>query len=225
MIPKIVHQTSASISWEERRLLKRAQALMPDFEFRMWSDEDNLQLIRRVLPHREQAFSAFRKGVIRADIARCLFLYEQGGTYVDTDYKFYKALGPEILNNRIVLGIEDPNNAWIKTVKYGNAFMASVKGEPLWIEFIEAAFDLAEAGEENPLLIAGPHALSLFLAERPSKLREITTLPPSIIYPGMTEERPDHRAIGDHLCWGSWRNKPLLHTVRNRLRRILTATF
>jgi len=198
---------------------------MPDFEFRLWSDEDNLELIKRVIPHRERAFSQFLNGVIRADIARCLFLYEHGGIYVDTDYKFYRAIGPEVLSNRLVLGIEDPDNAWIKTVKFGNAFMASVKGEPLWLQFVETAFDRADAGEQNPLLIAGPHALSLFLAERPSELEKVTALPPFVVYPEMTKNRSDKRAIGIHLCWGSWRNKPFQQAIRNRVRRLLTAAF
>jgi mannosyltransferase OCH1-like enzyme len=43
MIPKLIHQTSASkdISFEERQLQKRLRRILPDWELKLWDDADN----------------------------------------------------------------------------------------------------------------------------------------------------------------------------------------
>lgn len=92
MIPKIIHQTtkSANISWEERMLAKRAKRLMPDYEFRLYDDNDNQALVERYFPQYVEAYNRINKGVAKADIARLIYMYVFGGWYCDTDYKWIK---------------------------------------------------------------------------------------------------------------------------------------
>lgn len=204
--------------------------MMPDFDFRLWNLDKNLELMERHLPQYMDEFKAFKIGVIRVDIARCLYLYEYGGIYADTDYRFYKKPDAAFLSNRCVLGIEEPENAAVGGgYKVGNAFMASEKGFELWPAFIESIFERCKAGEERVVHIGGPHALSIFLKQNPDFERAITFLPPETIYPPFRMAKlktyRDDTTIGGHLCWGSWRNKGLIQGLKSRTRRIVSAVI
>jgi hypothetical protein len=74
VIPKIVHQTARTkwLSPEEDRLGRRAKRLLPDWEMRLWDDRDNLDLLERHLPQFSARFKNIQRGIVKADIARCL---------------------------------------------------------------------------------------------------------------------------------------------------------
>ena len=95
MIPKLIHQTSASkdISFEERQLQKRFRRFLPDWELKLWDDADNANLILRTFPAYYSAYNKLRKGVAKADIARIVYMYVYGGFYFDTDYKLLRSVG------------------------------------------------------------------------------------------------------------------------------------
>jgi mannosyltransferase OCH1-like enzyme len=228
MIPKIIHHTSGVLSWEERHVIARTEKLMPDFKHLLWTDEQNVALLEKHLPQHVDIYRKFKHGVIRVDIARCLYLYDLGGVYCDTDYRFYKPLDPKLLDHTCVLGVEEKNCAGIDGgEKVGNAFMMSEPGFALWPDFVESIFQRAIAGEERVLFLGGPHALSNFLRKHQEYAPQITFLPTLTVYPDfrflkLTSER-DETTIGAHLCWGSWRNKPILMQIKNRGRRVLSA--
>jgi mannosyltransferase OCH1-like enzyme len=228
MIPKILHQCSKSYVWEERQLARRARELMPDFDYRAWTDESNLQLVQDHAPQFLADYLSIPVGVIRVDIARCLYMYVYGGIYFDTDYVFYKPLDETFLAHQCVLAIEEEECESIGgNPKLGNAFMASEPGFAMWLKFIEEIFAKHRAGETNIVFLSGPHALTLFLQAHPEYHQQITIMPGHIIYPEfamakLTAKKTAH-TIGAHLCWGSWRGKPLLQYLRSRLRRWISA--
>ena len=86
---------------------------------------------------------------MRVDVARCLYLYDHGGIYCDTDYFFYKPLDDAFLSHRCVLGIEELENENCGGYKAGNAFMASEAGFELWPEFVDSIFYRHRQGERN----------------------------------------------------------------------------
>jgi len=207
----------------------RNQTILTGFAHRFWTDEDNLSLVTTFLPHRVHLFQSLPSGVIRADIARCLYLHAHGGIYADTDYKFFRCPPDTMLAHSVLLGIEDPHSPDLNTAKLGNAFMGSVQGHPLWIDFVESAFERFLAGQTNPLFIAGPHALTLYLQSHPSFMGTINLLDQHIIYPSfdpfkVSAQNPQ-TAIGVHLCWGSWRKKAFLQRIKSRIRRGLSAVL
>ena|ERR1700730_19162909 len=65
MIPKLIHQTSASkdISFEERQLQKRLRRILPDWELKLWDDADNAKLVLRTFPAYYSSYDRLRKGV------------------------------------------------------------------------------------------------------------------------------------------------------------------
>ncbi|NWK79446.1 glycosyltransferase family 32 protein [Aquitalea sp. LB_tupeE] len=227
MIPKIIHQTSKEFTWEERKLTSRSKKIMPDFEFKLWSDEENLNLVNKHFPQYLQAYQNAWHGVIRADIARCLYLHEFGGIYCDTDYKFFKPIDNDFLAENCILGIEEEFDKGLNTTKYGNAFMASEKGFHLWLPFVKSAFERLQNGEKNILFIAGPHALSIYLKNNNQYNQQIKPYQQSSIYPDFkylkTSFHKTDKTIGGHLCWGGWRNKPFFSQLKCRARRLISS--
>lgn len=229
MIPRHLHQTCARQTWEERTLAHKARRLMPDWQYTMHGDEDNAALLRSIFPEYEAQYRRLPRGVIRADIARCLYLYRYGGVYFDTDYKFFRPFPAELLRERCVLGVEEERSPALGRAKLGNAIMASEAGFPLWPQFVRSVFARFAAGESDVVFLSGPHALTLFLEGEPACAAAVRILPPRVLYPALDRMKlsapKDGEAVGVHLCWGSWRNKPLVQKFRNRSRRIVSAVM
>lgn len=202
---------------------------MPEWNYFLWTDEDNIKLVSDIIPDRMEQFTNLPNKVIGVDICRCLILYKYGGVYFDTDYKLFRALDEGFLGNICVLGVEEYDDTDAGgTDKFGNAFMASAPGLDLWLDFVDDIFENIERRPTDFVVqLSGPHALTRFLNERPEHREKVTILPPEMIYPAFSRmkitgiRRRD--TIGVHLCWGSWRNKPILQKLKNRARRFMSA--
>src|SRR5580692_3326018 len=107
MIPKIIHQTTPTktLSWEERRMIRRMRSVLSDWEYRLWDDADNERLVVRHFPRYLSRYRSIQRGVVRADIARCMYLYVFGGFYFDTDYKIIAPIDAQTMSAPCVLPI------------------------------------------------------------------------------------------------------------------------
>ncbi len=232
VIPKCFHLTAPSkhLSWEERRIERRLQKLLPGWQGYLWDDADNAALMRRAFPEVADRFDAIPFGVLKADIARCAFMHVYGGFYFDTDYKLIKPIAPELLAQRCVLPIEE-GRPGSTDFKIGNAVFASEPSYPLWgdfIRFIFATHDVVHLQDHRKITaISGPRGLTTFYQLYGRDY-------PDIVFPERNEFHPDrtwfglaHKggaaAYGSHLCWASWRGKTLVHAATNFVRRKLTA--
>ena len=84
-IPKILHQ-----SWKTEELPAKFSAWSlscrekhPDWEWVLWTDKDNLKLVRKHYPWLERTYQALPGEIYRADMIRALYMYTFGG-YVRT---------------------------------------------------------------------------------------------------------------------------------------------
>jgi mannosyltransferase OCH1-like enzyme len=235
MIPKILHQCKTrphlSYSWEERRLATRAQKLMPGWEYHAWNDEDNLALLELICPAYVKEYLEFPNGAIRSDIVRYLYMYQYGGIYFDTDFYFYKPLNEELLSHVCILGIEEEDMPELGGgPKLGNAFIGSQPHLSLWEELVDDIFQRFRKGETlYAWQLSGPYALTSFLKDHDQYRESVTILPRNVVYPPRTSlflrSARDRETIGVHLMWGSWRDMSLLHKVKNRTERILSAAI
>src|ERR1700693_1443626 len=125
MIPKIVHQTARTklMSPEEDRLRRRVCRLMPSWEMKLWDDADNLELMERHLPQFSSRFKNIRLGVVKADIARCLYMHAYGGFYIDTDYKLLRPISEELLLNECILPASRDADPSSPRFRIGNAVL------------------------------------------------------------------------------------------------------
>ncbi len=93
-VPRLVHQT-----WKHRHLRHPLSTCAssftkwnPHWDYRLWTDEECEDLIRRELPDFLPTYLAYPKGIYRADIFRVAVLYIQGGVYADLDVECLRPL-------------------------------------------------------------------------------------------------------------------------------------
>src|ERR1700761_3884404 len=129
MISKILHQTAAvrHLTWEERVLLRKARKVLPGWSYVLWTDDDIREAVQRNFPAHSAQFAQIRRGIVLADIGRYVGLYEQGGIYLDTDYKLIRA-PDRYLDAVCILPIEEgiiERSQETDAFKLGNAFLGS----------------------------------------------------------------------------------------------------
>lgn len=228
MIPKIMHFCSKDFTWEERLIIKKNSKRAPGWQVKEWSDEMNERFIEKCYPQFIERYLNMPENVMRIDVVRCLYMHFYGGIYIDTDYIIKNCPDKDFLDAKIILGIEEVKNKAIGNVpKYGNAFLASEAGQAFWLNFVNTIFERFESGEDRMVYIGGPHALSKFVADNPRYMDSITVLKQSLVYPDFNWHKfttqVEKNTFGAHLCWGSWRNKPLRLKIKNYGRRVFSA--
>ena len=230
MIPKIFHQSSKYFTWAERKLARRAQALMPEWTYHAWRDEDNLALVQKIFPNNVKDYVRFPHGGSKVDIARYLYMYEYGGIYFDTDFRFFRAINEDLLSHLCIFGVEEEDDPYVGGgPKIGNSFIGSTPGLALWMEFVDNIFTRFRKGGIDPdaAYLSGPHALTAFLRCHKQYENVATILPRNMLYPPLTKFNltgvRDPETIGVHLCWSTWRGRSLPVKIRNGTRRILCA--
>lgn len=145
MIPKIIHQTwkSEALPIEMREFQQSWRDLHPDWEYRLWTDEDCLRLVREEYPWLLDVYQAYPFNVQRADMARVLFVHSQGGLYVDIDFECLNRFEPLLSDHKVVLGMElvglGPEKGGREQVC--NALIASETGHPFWEHVLKEMHD------------------------------------------------------------------------------------
>jgi len=85
--PKIIHQTARDENLPEhwRITSELVRRLNPDWQYILWTDEMNRQLIEEHFSYFLWAFDGYPYGISRADAIRYHILYRYGGVYMDLD--------------------------------------------------------------------------------------------------------------------------------------------
>lgn len=80
-IPKLFHQ-----SWSSDQLPRKFECWSescrqqhPDWEWVLWTDEDNLQLVKTHFPWFLDTYLSFPNVINQADVARLMYMYIYGG--------------------------------------------------------------------------------------------------------------------------------------------------
>lgn len=140
-IPKILHQT-----WKEEELPQNLASLSltwktfhPDWEFRLWTDEDNREFLRNHYSWFLPIYDNYPEHIMRVDAVRYFILYHFGGGYADLDVECLRPLGPLLEGKQVLFGLENPAHLALQEARdrlltkiVGNAFMASVPKHPFW---------------------------------------------------------------------------------------------
>jgi mannosyltransferase OCH1-like enzyme len=227
MIPRIVHQTSRRLTPEEARLALRVRNLLPYWEYRLWNDEENDALVEDRFPQYLSSFRSIKRGVVKADIARYMYMSAYGGFYLDTDYKLVLTIDDAMLSHSCILPVSRDSETLFRL---GNAVFGSEPNHSFWSDFLERIFsdgqltDLAEARIEKT---TGPEGLTNFYLERRDLYKDVFLPPKEVFHPPLTylgfSFQKGPKTIGAHLCWGSWRTKGPLGVVRAIAVRKLTS--
>jgi mannosyltransferase OCH1-like enzyme len=236
-IPRIIHQTwkSDHIPAEWEGLRKTWRRLNPEWEYRLWTDDDNLELVAKHYPWFLDIYKGYDQGIKRADAARYFIMHQCGGVYVDLDFEALRPLDELVMGKVLLLGWEPQDHvdrepalrSRALTKILGNAFLASVPRHPFW----EAVFQgLLRCHRLSGVLDAtGPFLLTRVYRDYPGK-PELTITPSQTLYPVTKWEAWNGALESDELRstllgaayavhhWhGSYRRRELIDLVRQHL--------
>lgn len=162
-IPKIFHLT-----WKTRQLpttyqknFNAWQELHPDYEFKIYDDNDIKDFIFEHYPEFSSLYMSFPKHIMRVDFVRYAILHKYGGIYVDCDTYPLKSFDKLLDNNQILLAPECPEHS--AKLQLCNAIMLSPKNMQFWYHFMEYIADnYVSTQQSNVVMATGPIALTDF---------------------------------------------------------------
>ncbi|EEB07087.1 mannosyltransferase [Schizosaccharomyces japonicus yFS275] len=127
IVPKIIHQTwkNSDVPEKWKDAQRSCQDLHPDYEYKLWTDEDIRAFIAKEYPWFLEQFDSYPFGIMRADVVRYFILYHYGGIYLDFDVGCKRSLDP-LLKYPSFLRTTTP-------VGISNNVMTSVKGHPFFL--------------------------------------------------------------------------------------------
>lgn len=209
--------------------------------FSFYDDHQNLQIVREAFPEHVDAYQKIRRGVVQADIARCVYLYHLGGWYFDTDYRLLRSFDEPSyfvegeparspLEFSLVLPVSGVPGRDQHLVC--NSIMASEKGHPFWKAFIDHLFatqGIDALVEGKVEATTGPLGLSRFYLDRKEEYPDILLPAKRFFHPRITLggywSDAGRECYGIHWCWGSWRSKGLVRKVKNYTTRKVTSFY
>jgi hypothetical protein len=155
--------------------------LHPDWELRLWRDEDLRWLENQELfDQAERYVPVDAVGQLRADIARYEILHRYGGIYVDVDVEPLKPFD-EFLDNVAFAGWERDSD-WV-----GNTVLGAEPGAEFFRLLIDALPDSVKKGNSHATYISGPRFLTPIFRRN---LNLLKVYPSKFFYPY------SHREIG-----------------------------
>ena len=214
MIPKIIHQTWKTEVLPERvkNWHEKIKQLHPGWEIILWTDEENLRLVKEHFPHLLDSYCALQYNIMRVDLVRYMYMTIYGGYYLDLDYELLVPFDNKISDNELMLPVSSKSQG--KTI-LGNSIFGSVPGHIFWRDVLD------DFGKNPPakkfsnkfevLKLTGPDFISTIYFKAPDKYNG-TLVEPNIFHPDHTlvkkknyeELLIQHGSRGIHHCQGSW---------------------
>ncbi|KAL6407161.1 glycosyltransferase family 32 protein [Ilyonectria robusta] len=227
IVPKLFHQ-----SWKTTQLPAKFQRWSdscrekhPDWEWVLWTDEDNLRLVKEHFPWLLDTYLNLPGSIYRADLARNLYMYQFGGVYADLDTECLRSTvdGLEDYSIPFSNGVNDTSTGTedaIKIALFGrmgtdqtyeqsipNAWMAASPGHPFFLRALEFAHAELEKSKSflrnfwhktpNAEHMTGPIALrkTIIAYGASSEEDEIVLLPGRLVYPYNWKEHHEFLAV------------------------------
>eukprot|EP00746_Dinoflagellata_sp_MGD_P156566 gnl/MRDRNA2_/MRDRNA2_85877_c0_seq2.p1 gnl/MRDRNA2_/MRDRNA2_85877_c0~~gnl/MRDRNA2_/MRDRNA2_85877_c0_seq2.p1 ORF type:complete len:600 (+),score=106.15 gnl/MRDRNA2_/MRDRNA2_85877_c0_seq2:205-1800(+) len=146
-IPKVIHQTwkTSKVPDDMANYSASWTKVNPGYDYHLWTDRDNLALVRRHFPQYYKMFVSLNQNIMRADLIRYFILWKYGGVYVDLDFEALQPLDTlfdTMGEPRCLIGVEPELHAHLlhhlKRLAC-NALMMSCPGHPFWKIVIDMA--------------------------------------------------------------------------------------
>lgn len=180
-IPRIIHQTYKSTdlpsnfkSWREECIVQN-----PGWEFKIWTDDDNLQLVKEHYPQMLELYQSYDMNIKRIDMVRYLYLHKYGGVYMDMDMTCLKPFGTMFDEHEGKFIIANQYGSARRIVEGANAFMASPPG----LDLFDDIFRELPLRKDLPVLAAtGSKFLKRNLIYKSENKGKWVGLPMELIY-------------------------------------------
>lgn len=211
-IPKILMQTwkdyNIPLKWKTSP--ESIQTHMPDWAYVVMSDDDNLRFVKMYFPQYMDMFVSFPHAIQRADVIRYMWLYIQGGLYLDLDYELNEPLDRLFYPDSDLYFMASSNvGAYIT-----NSIMACKPGHPFWLELLE---EIKQNSITPKFWAKGKH-LEVMMSTGPGILSEVlrkskhsyTILPQRLLCPqSICHEKTDAgmMTLLEGSSWAEWDTK------------------
>ena len=227
MIPKLIHQTWKTSETPKKWLpfVNIVRELNPDWQYKLWSDEDNEKFVKEEYPDFYDTFTGFSRGIMRADVIRYLIMYKLGGVYLDLDYEMLKPF--DFAEHKIILPLNRSKNYGDKIDELGNCIFASEPGHKFWADVIDDLKNNPPNVTDYSQIVeaTGPRLLTKIYKQ--NTYTDIY-LPDRLIYhPPSPNNKRDVKKIknngvslGIHHPWGSWKERLSATYIKNKIRKI-----
>lgn len=215
-LPKIIMQTWKTTDvpdkWKTSPLA--IKKFMPDYQYVLLSDEMGRNFVNKHFPDFLPYFDAFPYNIQRADAIRYMWLYVNGGIYIDLDMEILGSLEYLFTEGEIFFVLSANVN------RLTNSILASKPRHPLWLEMIE------KMKQPLPWFAIGKHMQVMYSAG-PGMLDEVVKssdyeyviLPRSLLIPydasgNYINHQPKNILIKqlEGQSWVSWDSKIIKHT-------------
>ncbi|WDQ17796.1 glycosyltransferase family 32 protein [Rhodopirellula sp. P2] len=219
-IPKILHQTwkDEDVPEDFSECVQSWRTHHPDWQVRLWTDQDNRQLIAKEYAWFLETYDGYPTAIQRADAIRYFILHRFGGMYADLDFICLKPLNPLLDGRDCVVGMEPPQHCRHHRIPnlLCNALMAAAPGHPFFESVIRRLPEFVCHVENNePILSStGPIMMSRVWDDFAAP-DSVTVLPSRFLYPLTMHQAAQYRLAGHvgvdlsdafaiHLFYGTW---------------------
>ena len=216
MIPKIIHQT-----WKTSELPNHLQhwhnlvkELHPSWEVKLWTDEDNLELVKVHFPHMLDIYKSLEYNIMRVDVIRYMYMALYGGYYLDLDYELFTPFENEIYTSELILPLAREAENDGKTI-IGNCIFGSVANHLFWQDVLANVYSNPPIkkiyNKRDILKLTGPEFITNIYFNNPIKYQ--ATLPArNIFHPSSDSVKTNNYkdiliktgSKGIHHCEGTW---------------------
>lgn len=229
MIPKIIHQTYKTKNLPElyKPYQKSLLALHPNWEYKLWSDEENDIFLRNIYPDFYSVYMSIPVKIMKIDFIRYVYLYHFGGLYLDLDYEMLKPF--DIIQYSIVLPRESED---FSPIYLGNSIIASEPKHEFWQILLNNIANtipkLSEyIDEETVINTTGPGMVTKVYNSIINKFN--IYIPPRYFFnPPIPKNKISYNKLknekvsyGIHYCYGSWRSLTFYKKLLNKINKFL----
>lgn len=174
-----------------RKRVDKVKTANPDHQVKIWGPKESRALMARRFPWALERYDSFPWAIQRSDMSRYAILFEEGGLYMDLDYKFKKPLVKiyEFLDQSRPGGqvfINETANGIGKNILSNSLMMAKQPGHPFWPYLIKRITKVKGAGHGLSRLTkimssTGPSQVSAsYLGYKRKRLPSHETLQPLV---------------------------------------------
>ncbi|NES20688.1 MAG: glycosyltransferase [Symploca sp. SIO3E6] len=140
-IPKVIHQTwkNHHIPAEMIEFQQSWKNHHPDWEYRLWTDEDNRQFLQANYSWFLSIYDGYPENIFRVDAIRYFILMHHGGVFIDLDFECLRPLDELLDGKELLLGLEPDAHVQLLLPQARGlthivcpSLMASRVGHPFW---------------------------------------------------------------------------------------------
>jgi mannosyltransferase OCH1-like enzyme len=135
-IPMLIMQTwkteKVPDHWKQSQ--ESVKIHMPDWKYVLMTDKDNRDFVVKHFPSFVECYDNFEHPIQRADAIRYMWLYVNGGLYMDLDIQLVKPIDELFYVDKDIYVVRSGNIGSV----YTNAFMAAKPKQKIFLKCLEA---------------------------------------------------------------------------------------